>query len=176
MSVRYIIKMIVKKIKGNVKCAVEAGMVVEDGVSVMGGVNFGSEPYLIHLKSGCRISFDVAFITHDGGTWAFRNTWPEYKDVIKYGKIVVGENSFIGCRSIIMPGVTIGKNVVIGAGSIVLKDVPDETVVAGVPAKVICSVQEYAKKCKDAMDSEFNIEQYNNSKEAYLKDFYSINK
>lgn len=37
MSVRYIIKMIVKKIKGNVKCAVEAGMVVEEGVSVMGG-------------------------------------------------------------------------------------------------------------------------------------------
>ena len=75
-----------------------------------------------------------------------------------------------------MPGVTIGKNSVIGAGSIVLKDVPDETVVAGVPAKVICSVQEYAKKCKDAMDSEFNIEQYNNSKEAYLKDLYYINK
>lgn len=37
-----------------------------------GGVNFGSEPYLIELADNVRLSFNVTFVTHDGGTWAFR--------------------------------------------------------------------------------------------------------
>ena len=130
MSFGSIINLIKRKLKGSLQCAIDDGMLVESDVSVMGGVNFGSEPYLIHLEKNCRISFDVAFITHDGGTWAFRNSSSKYANVIKYGKITVGEYSFIGCRSIIMPGVTIGKNCVIGAGSVVTKDVPDGTVVA----------------------------------------------
>ena len=73
MSLSSVIKLINKKLKGSLKCAINDGMLVESGVSVMGGVNFGSEPYLIHLKKNCRISFDVAFITHDGGTWALLN-------------------------------------------------------------------------------------------------------
>lgn len=172
MKLITIIKRIKEKCKGSLTCAKENGMIVESGVTVMGGVNFGSEPYLIHLKENCRISFDVAFITHDGGTWAFRNTWPEYKPMVKYGKIVVGESSFIGCRSIIMPGVTIGKNCVIGAGGIVTKDVPDETVVCGTPAKAICSTLDYAKKCFDAVPSDFDFEMYARDKKKYLMEYY----
>lgn len=172
MKLITIIKRIKEKCKGSLTCAKENGMIVESGVTVMGGVNFGSEPYLIHLKENCRISFDVAFITHDGGTWAFRNTWPEYKPMVKYGKIVVGESSFIGCRSIRMPGVTIGKNCVIGAGSIVTKDVPDETVVCGTPAKAICSTLDYAKKCFDAVPSDFDFEMYARDKKKYLMEYY----
>lgn len=172
MKLITIIKRIKEKCKGSLTCAKENGMIVESGVTVMGGVNFGSEPYLIHLKENCRISFDVAFITHDGGTWAFRNTWPEYKPMVKYGKIVVGESSFIGRRSIIMPGVTIGKNCVIGAGSIVTKDVPDETVVCGTPAKAICSTLDYAKKCFDAVPSDFDFEMYARDKKKYLMEYY----
>ena len=108
-------------------------MTVEPEVTVMGGINFGSEPYLITLKRGARISSNVTFITHDGGTWAFRNTYEKYKDVIKYGRICVGEYSFIGAGSIIMPGVHIGRNCVIAAGSVITKNVPDETVWGAYP-------------------------------------------
>ena len=120
------------------------------------------------MKKKCRISHNVTFINHDGGTWAFRDHWDEYKDVIKYGRIEVGEESFIGACSIIMPGVKIGRNCVIGAGSIVTKDVPDETVVAGIPAKKICTTKEYAEKSLAAMPKDFDKMAYENDKKAYL--------
>ena len=150
MRLPNLIKEIKNKLKGRLEVAKDRGMVVEDGVTVMGGVNFGSEPYLITLKKGCRVSSDVTFINHDGGTWAFRNTYDEYKDVIRYGRIEVGEYSFLGARSIIMPGVKIGNNCVVGAGAIVTKSVSDGTVVAGIPAKKISTILEYAEKCKMA--------------------------
>lgn len=163
-----IITLLCDFLKGSLRVAQEKGMIVEPGVSVMGGVNFGSEPYLITLKKGCRISYDVTFINHDGGTWAFRQHWDEYKDVIKYGRIEVGEESFIGARSIIMPGVSIGRNCVIGAGSIVTKDVPDETVVAGIPARKICTTKEYAERSLSTMPKDFDIIAYESDKRAYL--------
>lgn len=153
---------------GTFREAVKEGMIVEEGVSIVGGANFGSEPYLIHLHKYCRISMDVMFITHDGGTWAFRNNNDRYSHVIKYGKIEVGEYSFVGARTTILPGVTIGNYCVIGAGSLVNKDVPDGTVVAGNPAKFICSTQQYAEKCMRQMPSDFNEKEYLQDKKEYL--------
>jgi len=51
--------------------------------------------------------------------------------------VVIKNNVWIGASALILPGVTIGENVVVGAGAVVTKDVPDNTVVAGNPAKVI---------------------------------------
>jgi carbonic anhydrase/acetyltransferase-like protein (isoleucine patch superfamily) len=59
------------------------------------------------------------------------------------GKITIEDNVFVGIRSIIMPGVTIGTGSIVATGSLVTKDVPPHTVVGGVPAKVICSVDDY---------------------------------
>lgn len=142
-----IVKRIKKKIEGPFKSAINEGMCVGVGVTCGGGCNFGTEPYLITLDDNVRISFDVTFLTHDGGTYAFRDL-DEYKQVSKFGSIYIGKNSFIGCKSIIMPGVKIGSRCVIGAGSIVTKDVPDGMVVCGVPAKVMMTTEEYADKCK----------------------------
>ena len=154
---------------GGVQKAVKEGMRVGKGVSVMGGVNFGSEPYLITLDDQVRISFNVAFVTHDGGTWAFRDR-PEYADVIKYGQIHVGERTFIGCNSTIMPGVTIGKRCVIGAGSVVTKDIPDGCVAVGVPARVIMTTEEYAQKSLSEMKP-YDKEKYLKDKKSYLKEY-----
>ena len=168
MKLMTIGKRVITKIKGPLKCAIEDGMVVEKGVTVMGGVDFGSEPYLITLRKNCRISFGVSFITHDGGTWAFRNSDERYRHVVKYGRIQIGEYSFIGAKSVILPNVTIGNHCVVAAGSVVTKSVADGTVVGGVPAKFICSTTEYAEKCLQMMPDDFNETEYLRNKKEYL--------
>jgi acetyltransferase-like isoleucine patch superfamily enzyme len=64
-------------------------------------------------------------------------------------EVVIGNNVFLGCGAIVLPGVTIGDGAIIGAGSVVTKDVSAYSVVAGNPAKYLCSVDEYIKKCEN---------------------------
>lgn len=67
---------------------------------------------------------------------------PISKQKLKFkGEVIIKEGSFIGINSVIMPGVTIGKNSVVGASSVVTKDVPDYSVVVGNPAKLIRKAQ-----------------------------------
>ncbi|MBR6165050.1 MAG: acyltransferase [Clostridia bacterium] len=153
---------------GSYKMALKEGLHAGKGVSVMGNCEFGSEPYLITLGDHVRISFGVSFVTHDGGTWSFRDI-PQYSKIIKYGKIYIGERSFVGCNSTIMPGVTIGKRCVIAAGSVVTKDIPDGMVAAGVPAKVIMTTMEYAEKCLRTMKP-YDSEKYKHDKKTYLQE------
>ena len=89
----------------------------------------------------------MKFATHDGGLWTLRkNGLLENADVM--GRIRIGDNCNIGWNAIILPGVTIGKNCVIGAGAVVTKDIPDNSVAAGCPARVIESMDEYYNKVK----------------------------
>ena len=104
---------------------------------------FGSEPYLVRIGNHVTITGDVKFITHDGGTWVFRQEDPDF-DV--FGPIEVKDNVFIGIGTLIMPGVTIGENSVIGSHSVVSRDIPPGSVAAGVPARVIMSLEEYREK------------------------------
>lgn len=100
----------------------------------------GSEPYLVEMGSHVQVTSGVRFVTHDGGVWVLRERHPE---VDVFGKIVVGNNVFIGFNAIVLPGVTIGDNCVIGAGSVVTRSIPANSVVAGVPAKVVKTFDEY---------------------------------
>ena len=61
----------------------------------------------------------------------------KYKGDTEARTVNIGDDSWIGYRAIILPGVTIGKGVVVGAGAVVTKDVPDYAVVAGNPARVV---------------------------------------
>jgi acetyltransferase-like isoleucine patch superfamily enzyme len=108
------------------------------------GGTFGTEPYLIELGDHVEVSFNVRFITHDGGVWVCRDRYPDL-DVID--KIVVGNNVFIGAGSILLPGTRIGENCVIGAGSVVRGEVPSGSVFAGTPAKYIKSTDDYISGC-----------------------------
>ncbi|MDR4484159.1 MAG: acyltransferase [Nitrospirales bacterium] len=126
------------------------GVSVGEGVRLVsirpGNGTFGSEPYLIQIGSHVTVSGGVQFVTHDGGVWVFRNKEP---DIDVFGKIVIGDNVFLGYGVVIMPNVLIGSNVVIGAGAVVTKDIPPNCVAAGVPAKVIKSLDDYYKKIKE---------------------------
>lgn len=149
--------------------AVRNGMKIGTGVSLVSpyNTNFGSEPYLITLGNHVRISGGVSFFTHDGGTWAFRNE-EKYRDVMKYGRISVGDYTFIGAKATILPGVKIARRCVIGACSLVTKDIPDGMVVGGIPARVICTTEEYAEKCRKSMPDDLDIARYHQDKKKEL--------
>ena len=112
-------------------------------VRFTGNPCWSSEPYLIEIGDNVTITQRVTFHTHDGGVGLFRN---EYPGMNIFGRIKIGNNVFIGSSTIFLPGVTIGDNVVIAAGSVVSKNIPSNSVVAGVPAKIIKSINEYKEK------------------------------
>lgn len=116
------------------------------------------------------MSFDVAFVTHDGGTFVLRKEEPE---ICVYGPIVVENNVFIGARSIIMPNITIGNNVIVGAGSIVTKNIPDGEIWAGVPARFICTIEEYKRKNKEKFSYIVN-KPYGEKKEILMETFQDM--
>lgn len=120
-----------------------------NNISLIGPVNWGSEPYLITVGDNTTISFDCAFVTHDAATRVIRNLPGHNRETVIYGPITVGRNCFIGCRTVILPNVHIGDNCIIGAGSIVNKDIPSNHVAAGIPCRVICTLEEYIEKHKD---------------------------
>ncbi|MFW2236794.1 acyltransferase [Rhodococcus opacus] len=117
---------------------------VGKNVRLTGWVNFGSEPFLVHLGSNITIAEGVAFVTHDGGVRVLRDKHP---DLHVYAPITVSDDVFIGLGAVILPGVRIGARSVIGAGSVVTRDVPSGTVNAGVPCRVIRSIDEYETAC-----------------------------
>lgn len=137
------------------------------GLNPNGG-QFGSEPYLIEIGDHVTITANVQFVNHDGGMWVFRQQYPSLN---RFGKIKIGDNCFIGYGSIIMPGVTIGSNCVIGAGSVVNKDIADNIVAAGVPARKICSTEEYFEKNRHRM--EFKEFLSSEEKMQYLKNHFA---
>ncbi len=111
----------------------------------------GTEPNLVEIGNDCLFAVEVKIFTYDGGIKVVNALHYPQKSMDKIGKVKIGNNCFIGYRAIILPNVTIGNNCIIGAGSVVSKNIPDNCVAAGVPARVICTVDEYHEKCKTAL-------------------------
>lgn len=110
---------------------------------------------MIEIGENTIISTGVSFLVHDYsiGT-AIRSVRPitegEMPRFLK--EIKVGNNVFIGAKTIILPGTTIGDNTIIGAGSVVKGNIPSGVVIAGNPAKVIKNTEDYALEHIDKND------------------------
>jgi acetyltransferase-like isoleucine patch superfamily enzyme len=74
----------------------------------------------------------------------------------KIGKVIIEDNVFIGAGSIILPNVHIGKNSIIGAGSVVTHTMPKNSVIAGNPAQVICTLEIFLEKHKNFINERMN--------------------
>ncbi|MDF2927791.1 MAG: hypothetical protein K0Q75_29 [Anaerospora sp.] len=100
-----------------------------------------SFPWLISIGDNVTMSSNVVILAHDASTYMFLY-------YAKIGLVQIGNNVFIGNDSTILCNVKVGNNVIIGAKSNVTKDIPDDSLVAGNPARVIGSVSEYLEKNK----------------------------
>lgn len=99
------------------------------------------------------ISREVILLVHDYSvTNALRSvdipTWHNNGSAHIIDEIKIGNNSFIGARAVLLPGTRIGDNCIIGAGSVVKGEIPDNSVVIGNPAKIVKNMEEYAQKYK----------------------------
>lgn len=152
------IKKIVKKIKLKIQdwLGINPGPTVDDmikmGMTV--GENFfydascrfdSSHCWLISIGSNVTFGPGVYLLAHDASTKSSLG-------YTKIGKITISDNVFIGADTIVMPGVTIGKGSIIGAGSVVTKSVPDDCVFAGNPARMICKAADYLEKQREKMN------------------------
>lgn len=126
-----------------------------NGIEIGGGTFFFfpcsntidiQRPWMLKIGKYCKITEGVTILTHDYSRSVLRM---KYGEVIGEARVTtIGNNVFIGVKTTILMGANIGNNVIIGAGSVVSGTIPDNTVAAGVPAKVVCSLDEYYAKRK----------------------------
>ena len=105
-----------------------------------------AEPFLVSFGDNVAVAAGARIITH-----SIANTIFNYEDKTnvhrcRFAEVKIGNNVYIGADAIINFGVTIGNNCIIAAGAVVTKDVPDGSVVGGVPAKIIGSYDEVKRK------------------------------
>lgn len=130
-------------VKGGVYAARRKGVTVGNNCRIYIH-SFGSEPFLISMGDSVTITSGVKIITHDGSTGLVRDE--QGRRYQRYAPVKIGNNVFVGVNSVILPGVTIGSNVVVAAGSVVTRDVPDNNIVGGVPARHIMSFQAFSER------------------------------
>lgn len=119
------------KCKIGKNCKIDAYVYIEEGVKI--GDNCKIRPF-VFIPTGVVIENNV-FI---GPNVTFTNDkYPKVEGEWKLLPIKVETGASIGANSIILPGVTVGKNALVGAGSVVTKSVPNQVVVAGNPAQII---------------------------------------
>lgn len=105
-----------------------------------------SRATLISIGDNVDMNRNFTIMAHDWASLVFR---AKYHDFINSsGRVNIGDNVYFGTNVIVLGGVTIGDNCVIGAGSVVTKSIPSDSVAAGVPCRVICSLEDYYKKRK----------------------------
>lgn len=155
--------------KATIEAAKNRGLKIGENLYVQGVPNFGSEPFLIEIGNHVTLAEGVSFINH-GGDARVTKRIEKYKDGRNFGRIKIGNNTFIGKGTILMPGISIGNNCIIGSLSVVSSSVPDNSVYAGTPVKFICTIDEYGERLlKNNVMYPRELEQNRKALEDYLQ-------
>lgn len=103
-----------------------------------------TRPSLVTIGEDVFMNTNFTLLTHDFVTGVFRSVFSDL--VPSSGKVTIGNNVRFGVNVMVLKGVTIGDNCFIGAGSIVTKDIPANSIAVGNPCKVVCTLEDYYKK------------------------------
>lgn len=118
------------------------------------GVNIDSTfCHLISCGDNVTLAKDVYILGHDASMGKFLKR-------AKMGKVEIGNNVFIGARSVILPGVKIGDNVIVATNSSVAKDIPDGEIWGGVPAKFIMKTDAFLTKHRNNIDKKVGNDRF----------------
>lgn len=104
-------------------------------------------PELVTIEDWVQIAFGVKIVTHDASYRVI------FKDVpARMAPVRIKKNAMIGTGAIILPGVTIGEQAIIGAGAVVSEDIPSRVIALGIPAKPVCTIEEGKKRFLETID------------------------
>ncbi|MCE2028150.1 acyltransferase [Sessilibacter corallicola] len=117
--------------------------------SIPSYANVSDTPY-IKMGNNVRLS-NCSVFGHDGSVNMLNRAFGRKFD--KVAKVEFKDNVFVGHGAIILPGVTIGPNAIVAAGAVVSRDVPEDSIVAGSPAKVVSTVSKYVEKMDKHMET-----------------------
>ena len=125
--------------------------------AVDNGLKIGSDPnvqgeciidpshcWLIEIGDDVTLAPRVHILAHDA-------SMKRMSGFTRIGRVIIGNNVFIGAGSIVLPNVKIGNNFVIGAGSVVSRDIPDNSVAVGNPCRVIKDYYVFLEQLKSKM-------------------------
>lgn len=142
------LKEIVYRLRGayTTDALIKRGMKVGKNFNCLNGVILDPDHcWLIEIGDNVTMAPRVHVLCHDAST-------KHYLNYTKIANVKIGNNVFIGAESVILPGVTVGDDVIIGANSTVTQDIPSNSVVAGSPARIIESTEDYIKKERARME------------------------
>ena len=117
-----------------------AGMSIGQGVNMPASTWIdASHAHLIHIGDWCGFGEQCLILAHDA-------QMSEFLDARLIDRVVLHESSHFGSRTVILPGVEVGPRTLVGANSVVSRSLPPDTVCAGAPARVLCTLDEYLDK------------------------------
>lgn len=143
-----LIKKILFRIRGDhtTEELINNGLKVGENFSRLNGVILDpAHCWLIEIGNNVTLAPNVHILAHDAST-VF------YLGYAKIGRVVIGDNVFIGASTVVLPGVSIGDNTVIGANSTVTKSLEGGYVYAGSPARKICDIDSFVKRNKALLE------------------------
>lgn len=116
-------------------------IIIGDNVTVVDFVHIGATNY-VEIGNNVLMASKIYISDHNHGTYSGNNqtnphTPPQQRYVSNDKRVVIGDNAWIGESVSILPGVTIGQGSIIGANSVVVKDIPSFSIAVGNPAKII---------------------------------------
>ena len=147
----FIKRLLKKNVNSELEVLKKNGLKIGKNSTIHAGCTIDSGwPWLIEIGENVCISSLVTILAHD-----YSPNIVGYGT--KLGRVVIGNNVFIGTRSIVLCNVRIGDNVIVGSGSVVTRDLQSNAVYAGVPARRICSIEEYKEKMQTLRECSSNF-------------------